>query len=210
MYELTLCIVQDDIDEWARESAAMDQIYENAYVTVAATASANCTRSMFEQSSEPPKVLEGTSSAGRQYSWMFQTDRHQHHVQSVFLANTLETCPLTLRGWAFQERPLSRRTMHFVKQELVLECLEETLCGCGSRKNAPLGDDKVLEWFPKRTAPHLGVAWRGVVAKHSLTSICRFNFTPTTATSAIDTIRHNMDSQSKPAPCPLPLDHPRT
>lgn len=34
-----LCIIQDDRDDWARESATMSQLFQNAYITIAAAAS---------------------------------------------------------------------------------------------------------------------------------------------------------------------------
>ena len=37
----SLCIIQDDTDDWRRESAKMASIYQNSYITIAATMSAN-------------------------------------------------------------------------------------------------------------------------------------------------------------------------
>ncbi|KKY19070.1 putative het domain-containing protein [Diplodia seriata] len=39
--------------------------------------------------------------------------------------------PLLQRGWVFQERLLSRRTLHCTASELVWECRERTWCECG-------------------------------------------------------------------------------
>ncbi|KAM7202468.1 hypothetical protein V8F33_002688 [Rhypophila sp. PSN 637] len=43
-----------------------------------------------------------------------------------------EIFPLLMRGWAFQERILAPRVLHFCNSELVWECNEEVICECGS------------------------------------------------------------------------------
>jgi hypothetical protein len=42
----------------------------------------------------------------------------------------LSELPLSRRGWAFQERILSPRVLHFTEQELIWECLESVTCEC--------------------------------------------------------------------------------
>lgn len=39
--------------------------------------------------------------------------------------------PLLSRGWVYQEQLLSRRMLHFTRNELIWECLETTQCECG-------------------------------------------------------------------------------
>jgi hypothetical protein len=41
-----------------------------------------------------------------------------------------ETFPLLCRGWAFQERLLARRIVHFTRMELIWECLGGRWCQC--------------------------------------------------------------------------------
>ena len=43
-----------------------------------------------------------------------------------------ELHPLLSCGWAFQERILSLRVLHFCKEELLWECREKIMCECGS------------------------------------------------------------------------------
>ncbi|KAF8846648.1 HET-domain-containing protein, partial [Acephala macrosclerotiorum] len=48
MWADSLCIVQDDEDEWNRESANMASVYENAYVVIAATEAAHGDHNYFD------------------------------------------------------------------------------------------------------------------------------------------------------------------
>jgi hypothetical protein len=65
--------------------------------------------------------------------------------------------PLYSRGWCFQERLLSFRSLHFTKEELVWECQKDTWCECGAR-------DEVLGpgvWAPFMSAgASRGMVWR--------------------------------------------------
>lgn len=64
--------------------------------------------------------VDGESSAHRIFA-----DTDEPHVMS------LEE-PLTRRGWAFQERILSARIVHFTHQELIWECKTKRYCECGA------------------------------------------------------------------------------
>lgn len=46
----SLCIIQDDRDDWAKESAAMASVYGNSYLTISATAAANCSKGLYASS----------------------------------------------------------------------------------------------------------------------------------------------------------------
>ncbi|KAI1386719.1 uncharacterized protein F4822DRAFT_325123 [Hypoxylon trugodes] len=39
--------------------------------------------------------------------------------------------PLASGGWAYQERALSKRNIHFTQQKIIWECMEKSQCECG-------------------------------------------------------------------------------
>jgi hypothetical protein len=43
----SLCIIQDDEDDWKREVASMASIFQNAYLTIAAATSADSSGGLF-------------------------------------------------------------------------------------------------------------------------------------------------------------------
>jgi hypothetical protein len=75
------------------------------------------------------------------------------HPQPIYVReklkhwNTIDHChlsttyPLLSRGWAYQERLLAPRVLHFCQKELVWECMQKSLCECTSYE--PAGQSKV-------------------------------------------------------------------
>lgn len=126
----SLCIIQNDKEDWATESAKMADIYEHASLTISATVSAGdsygCFSSSFSTSRSLPISLPedvGTCEIAVRKPISHWDTLGQSELHARF--------PLMSRGWAFQERLLSRRIIHFSESELVWECRELTTCECG-------------------------------------------------------------------------------
>lgn len=122
-----LCIIQDDPQDWQIQSAKMAGIYENSYITLAATSSSCGSSGCFQKKSIAYKEHCLDDQA-------YQISIRQlipHWTVPLTLSSKQEN-PLLSRGWVFQERILSPRVLHFCRQELVWECGHETLCECGS------------------------------------------------------------------------------
>ncbi|KAK8066653.1 HET-domain-containing protein [Apiospora hydei] len=133
----SLCIIQDDPGDWQVESAKMADIYQNSYITLAATAAASGDIGMFPRKSrwsKEPKV-SFTDSSGS-ISWIGVRHRLSHWTFPMSTKSMREN-PLLTRGWAFQERLLSPRVLHFCNEELVWECRSITTCECGSMPVLP-------------------------------------------------------------------------
>jgi hypothetical protein len=112
----SLCIIQDSDQDWSREASLMGDIYANSYITIAATASPESEGGLFYSRSPlsvwPCRVeatwdcfAAGNLLAGAQ-GW--SEERHME--------------PLGHRGWAFQEWLLSKRIIHFCKDQIRWEC----------------------------------------------------------------------------------------
>lgn len=50
----SICIIQDDLESWARGAASMAEIYRNAYLTIGATSAENGDRGIFPR--ERPSI----------------------------------------------------------------------------------------------------------------------------------------------------------
>ncbi|KAK0738184.1 hypothetical protein B0T18DRAFT_394520 [Schizothecium vesticola] len=126
----SLWILQGDLDDLPRELASMPRIYQGALVTIYAGAARAITdgclqRRLFYYRKFPPVQLRavGISSRGE------QTHTHPVLAESVSADNSYQNLDLykpldalDTRGWAYQERFLSPRTLPFGARELSWQC----------------------------------------------------------------------------------------
>jgi hypothetical protein len=116
----SLCIIQDDTQDWEIESGKMGSIYQNSYITIAAAGSNDSQGGCFLPRNVPksaiiPKTfmkigplsasVEIPSNSGRELG-------------------DIDESPLQKRGWTFQERKLSPRIIHWDKDQIFWECQE--------------------------------------------------------------------------------------
>jgi hypothetical protein len=112
----SLCILQDDIEDWRREGSKMSEIYSNAHVTLAATASSDASGGCFRRRRKPSFAKHTCPDLHATYTDWYVWNRPDHSGWST------DRLPLQQRGWAFQERLLSRRLIHFTGEEIIWEC----------------------------------------------------------------------------------------
>lgn len=114
----SLCIIQDSGEDKMTEIMNMGNIYSDSYCTIAASASTGMDTGCFvhrEPMENQPVYLEWTEGNRKvQRAVLF---RPRPEWGEVF-ANE----PLNKRGWAFQERQLSLRTLHFTAHQVFWEC----------------------------------------------------------------------------------------
>jgi len=119
-----LCIVQDDNGaEWHTEAAKMGDVYANADLVIAAMASSGV-NSGLNLASETNFTAEQKS----EFHYIMRTCRTMTQQKWYQIRSTY---PLLCRGWAFQERLLARRIVHFTIMELIWECTGDRWCECG-------------------------------------------------------------------------------
>lgn len=126
-----LCIIQDNVDDWRSESALIGQVYQNSYLNLAASAAAAAAAAASTKAGtvglymkrEPvdfPGVLFTSDNICNNRCWVLTHWRQGGNVRYE---------PLLRRGWIFQERLLSPRTVYFSDQ-LKWECAELLACEC--------------------------------------------------------------------------------
>jgi hypothetical protein len=108
----SLCIIQNDKEEWKKESAKMQYVFSGAHCTL----SVNSARSSLEGFLTPrvPRtcVPLPISDSRRLYVCPSIDDFHRDVDQSN----------LHTRGWVLQERALSRRFIHYTSTQVYWEC----------------------------------------------------------------------------------------
>ncbi|KAE8453310.1 hypothetical protein EG329_011377 [Mollisiaceae sp. DMI_Dod_QoI] len=105
----SLCILQGNKKDWQEESAKMAAIYEDSYITIAATDAVDCNKGFLAKR-----------------MWTTSKISLDGHSYSIYFPRY----PLFQRGWVLQERLLAARVLHFTETEIFFECGDNTKCEC--------------------------------------------------------------------------------
>jgi hypothetical protein len=111
----SLCIIQDSVDNWQKESALMGSVFGGSTITIAASSARDGSQGCFMK----PTYFSGGLRARI-------TDGGLRRVQEfsgrgAYERSTIET-HLGTRAWALQEKMLSPRTIHFGDRGAFWEC----------------------------------------------------------------------------------------
>ncbi|KAH6678012.1 heterokaryon incompatibility protein-domain-containing protein, partial [Halenospora varia] len=128
----SLCIVQDDLKDWQRESSQMCTVYKNSFLTLAASAASSSLKGLFQYTTSTPIL----SLPVRFYTNLPEIISLRKAIQHPFIdtpfKKVTDRFPLLGQAWVYQERLLSPRTLHFGQGELIWECSTQTVCECNS------------------------------------------------------------------------------
>ncbi|KAF1847863.1 HET-domain-containing protein [Cucurbitaria berberidis CBS 394.84] len=125
----SLCIIQDDKDDWERESGHMGSIYYDSTLTIAATDSPDSSRGLFI----PRRPYEYCYYDIVRLPSSFGDHKGQAYLTASTWgvygppASNVENGILQTRGWVMQEKYLARRTLHFLAGQMVWICCERIL-----------------------------------------------------------------------------------
>ncbi|RSL56405.1 hypothetical protein CEP54_008832 [Fusarium duplospermum] len=124
----SLCIIQQDKDDWEKECSRMRDVYRNSYLTISVALSRDSSEGCF--STRPSKHLStkvgSINHQGQAYDIMARERINHYEIAASGIQNP--DFPLFSRAWTFQERLLSQRVVHYGEKELIWEC--NTLCDC--------------------------------------------------------------------------------
>jgi len=124
-----LCILQDSLEDWKKESQNMGNIYRDSLCTIAA----HCAKSSSDgflakaihSSASPVKVRARTSPNG-------PIEKFESFIRMPGDFKTqVDEGHLSKRGWVLQERVLSTRILHFAEEALFWEDAEGVKCENG-------------------------------------------------------------------------------
>jgi hypothetical protein len=120
----SLCIIQygDHLEDWKRESKKMVGVFRNAYCTIAATSATDANQGFLARPS-----LKDTDSQTVHVKESLHGPLYVSRVVDDFQSD-VEAGILNQRGWVFQERALSRRTVHFTANQAYWECGDGVRC----------------------------------------------------------------------------------
>jgi hypothetical protein len=163
----SLCIVQDDDNDWKHEASLMAQIYRDSAITLVATISDGANSGLFRRRAIIANREISTLTGNPDHEGVFLAEQEQRNHHGIVGRPELMT-----RGWILQERLLSPRLLHF-NHELVYECAQGCFCECTQARSSRIPkylarkdtcEDLVLE---NLDIPQLYERWCFLVAQYS-------------------------------------------
>jgi hypothetical protein len=135
----SLCIIQDDLDDWKAESKVMGLVYQRAVLVIAAAGSSNCSEGLFVVNRPAPTTIKIP----------YRSDGVRKGSFHVALTPEGDKAPgygpLRERAWAFQEWHLARRAVFLMPGGLTWRCNEHSLDENGAPVQLQLRDH--LSWI---------------------------------------------------------------
>lgn len=183
----SLCIQQDDIDDWQMESSKMADYYNHAYLVIAASQAKDPTQGFLDSVPNSPDITQySRTHIGNIVNPDFSTSRiHREKLSQISWYDRHQTplyhSPLNRRAWVLQEYLLAKRIVHFTANELLWECVEDLECECLETKNRSWGGqgnggivrkNRFLDLYSIYNYTRLK-HWRGVLNQYSTLAITR-------------------------------------
>ncbi|XDG06140.1 hypothetical protein ABKA04_005755 [Annulohypoxylon sp. FPYF3050] len=112
----SLCIIQDDADDWEREAAQMADVYRNAYFVLGATRGGSDAQGFLG-----PRVKTPGSVVLGQFTFSPLPPLLHRWTTGV---DMMKNEPLSDRAWCLQERYLARRMLMYGSTQTAWECAE--------------------------------------------------------------------------------------
>ncbi|KAG4428022.1 hypothetical protein IFR05_016494 [Cadophora sp. M221] len=106
----SLCIVQDDTQDWVIESAKMMDYYLKAHITISALGASDSQEGILGD-----RIIDSQILLSAEKQLYIRSKREQ--LRTMFLDE-----PLNTRAWTLQERLISTRIIHFGTHEMIWEC----------------------------------------------------------------------------------------
>ena len=196
-----LCIVQDNRKDWETQSSHMSDIYEGAYVTLAATTCPNSDqRFLIERPGEVK--IRYTNTTGKKFVIAARkTTDHSavadHHGPTSGLSmgsQLLISGPLMQRAWVLQEQVLCSRILHYTSTELIFECRATLRCECmGVAKHLRTIPGLVSKLPSLKKKSKIYELWHYLVSEYTLRHLSR----PSDKLPAISGIAHKFYTVTK-------------
>ncbi|ORX96676.1 heterokaryon incompatibility protein-domain-containing protein, partial [Clohesyomyces aquaticus] len=126
----SICIIQDDTDDWEREAITMGKVYKHACFTIAATNSSSSLDGFLHHRKPSAKASLPFFFSVVQDIFPGITDVeaergnfHFRYPVETGIIDHLSECDWKKRGWTLQEEILSTRILSFTKDVIHFRCM---------------------------------------------------------------------------------------
>lgn len=171
----TLCIIQDSFKDWASESAQMARIYKDGVLMIAFSDYRDCHQPVLTQR---PELL--TCELGKNLNGVYMQSSFARAAgdSNRYFPSLLNEWPsyilglssqLGRRAWAFQERILAPRILHYTSQQLIWECASQTLSENGI--NSHTRDHTIPSIQDTRSKNEFYRYWREILQRYTECSL---------------------------------------
>lgn len=136
----SLCIVQDDLQDWSTQASRMADVYENSFFTIAATSAKDAAEGLFHMTN-PQFRGAGLPGYPDIHIWRIPPNpsgQFPERLGDSGPRHDPEDWPLLKRGWTYQELALSPRTIHFGEQEVFWQCQQSYERQCSTIPFQPI------------------------------------------------------------------------
>jgi hypothetical protein len=154
----SLCILQDDLTDWRRESPLMSEVYGNAVVNISATHADDGSVGLFAK--------RDISRAARQYIELPNGEIHEL-LDPFLYERCITDAPLSKRAWTFQERYLAQRTIHFSAEQIFCECAQHMVCESLPEGVTKTRIESTAPQFPHKSDMTMVTGWNHLVCLYS-------------------------------------------
>ncbi|KAF5557298.1 het-domain-containing protein [Fusarium napiforme] len=119
----SLCIIQNDEDDWVTEASKMADVYRGSYLTLAASSSPDAHGGLFLDSQRPAKIVHLSPD-------LFPPEFEEKLPKSCLVRHPVASRvaildgPLSKRAWVLQEQILSTRLIHFTSTQMFYQCTD--------------------------------------------------------------------------------------
>lgn len=150
----SLCIIQDDGNDWASEAPRMGELYSHASLVVAASGARDSSEGCFLERSPLESSLD--------IPYITEDGFQQGHVQVNYRKMIPgyagpDSEPLGGRGWVFQEWVLARRIVHFTSKGMMWSCRS-------LGRDVMTEDGSIIEGWPMET-------WSDTIENYTLRAL---------------------------------------
>jgi hypothetical protein len=121
----SLCIIQDDPEDWQREASKMSGVYGGSYLNIAASGASDGSVGL---AFDRPKNLLRRIRRYQIKIGKTPFSRWYDCINPYIYVGSVMKSPLAKRAWVFQERFLAPRTVHFTITQLCWECKSKIAC----------------------------------------------------------------------------------
>ena len=130
----SLCIVQDDKQDWEVQAAQMTSIYRDSYLTIAAAVAPNSAHGFLIPRSDAERyrgiIPKDRDGKGLPFPLNHVRVRRCLHDRRQRWSGAGKLDPLDSRLWCLQERLMPLRVLSYRQQEMTWECKEAQGCEC--------------------------------------------------------------------------------
>ncbi|KAI1119092.1 heterokaryon incompatibility protein-domain-containing protein [Nemania sp. NC0429] len=125
-----LCIIQDDLSDWEKESSAMADVYRRAYITICTPNSSSCRQGFLERNPDSITVsfrsrlwpaMEGSYNI-RAAGVSDPRAQESPDIDTTYEETLADVSAWNKRAWTFQEDILSVRQVGFGAFQLCFRC----------------------------------------------------------------------------------------